>query len=716
MIEAVVLTILVVHAVVMQFQLRSTRSELRTVRAENQALREKLRTLGYAVALGLFAPSPAAAFPLPRKAVTLVTPEDQLRLAIADLVLNVRPEDAPYVRYLSFHVVANLYGEAALPAFRLTFRDQLNWKNASRNPVPEVEIDGPRGTVEHTRTATLVRIDIRRAVNWTRPAWVLVADRDYLMREIPLGTLPHRETQFGRLVVGIEQNPKTLSAGFLLNAYQLYRDLQELARSDTGHDLLYAAERHPDPERVIEFVDLTREAVPDTVEVPAPPKLTYPYNAKVVVDRAFVEGDGHRVLRELHRGDGFQVTNPPDRFGYVYGKSGAGDKGSAAVEGWMLASGLAFDPERNPKPPAPPPVAKAGAKGVPLVPKRPISVRDAGKGVKDFPATLDDFQKRWGVKGREEKLKVFLFDPAVGGIALAADSDPFAGSFVAAGADRLVRVEAGEFGPVMTTFDNKVPKDAADQIERDQFFNVTQGVIRFDGGESLATMPNGMQAEFLFDGEKKSVAVANPELAVHLEKKSTDPRYPSVRVGYCRSCHAATNGFNGFVEQVGSARELGIKFNVPADRAQEVDDFYRGWQRQVKRWRLPYEEYLEAVTADEKGKPWTGAKLWAAQMEWRDKYDLPVTIRGASADYGIPVEDLRQALMQRREDAGPPQTRLNQLSIDRGVPRRTYDANVSRDLALWLGLVQPKYQKARVIVAPQVITDAVNKFLKEPRK
>jgi hypothetical protein len=274
----------------------------------------------------------------------------------------------------------------------------------------------------------------------------------------------------------------------------------------------------------------------------------------------------------------------------------------------------------------------------------------------------------------------------------------------------VVKIDPSEFGIAKTTFDSKVPKDDQDQIERDQFFNITQGVVKKDGGEAFATLPNGADAEFLFNANEESVAKADPELAKHLEPKLKDPRFPDIQIGYCGACHAETAGYIPFVEQFTDLKSKGIKFNVPSGKEQEVDDFYKGWQRRVKLFRFPYEAYIEDLTSGPDGKPLPPVKVWPMLMDYRDRYDRPVKISALAADFGMTVEDARQLILQNRETEGPPQTRLNQLAIDGYVPRRTYEANVFRDFSLWADLKNPRKEKAKELVTPQVLDDAIRRF------
>jgi hypothetical protein len=664
-----------------------TRYEIRGLRRENADLRRQLAALrgGGAVVVVLLLPGGGRA---EVKAQDRETPTGQLVLALTDLTVKVRPEEAPFAVYVSF---AWSPPGVTRAEFRRAFRHEINKRNGGTVVVPEVEVDGPRGTVATTPECTLIRFFTTDCPNWTRTAWRLVADRDYLFREAPLGTLPHRETHYGRIVCGIAQNEKTLAAGYIVNASQLYRDMMELDRSQTGHDLLYAAERHPDPDGgKVEFVAVTNpaEAVPvdPGPEPKKPPVRSWPGGYWPAVPNWTVTDHLMAGHKWYPRGE-FEYYDEDAMKAYQRDHA----RWKEAKAAWDKA-----------------PKGKA-AKGVPFVPKRPISVKDAGQGKADFPATLIDFQARWGGRKREEKLKLFLFDPAVGGIALGADSGP-EGSTVAAGGDRVVKVEGTEFGWLGTTYDSFEAVDDKDQIERDQFLNITKGIIQFDGGEALASLPLGGQAEFLFDGQERSVTIANTKLAKHLEVKSTDPRYPDVRVGYCAACHIQTAGFNAFVEQFADSRARGIRFNVPIEDRPAADQFYSGFQRKVKRWRLPYEEFIDLTTADVTGKPWTGTQTWEAVRKVRDAYDRPIGIAEAAREFGYPVEDFRALLLQEHEGKGAIDVRLNQLATGKLVPRITWQKNVAQKAALWLDLVAPKREGIKEALAPQILDDAIKRF------
>jgi hypothetical protein len=571
----------------------------------------------------------------------------------------------PYTVYVSHYVVAALYPDL-VDDWRKVFRHELNKRNAGKSLVREVEVDGPRGTVVRSKVCTLVRINTLDAPNWTRPAWALVADRDYLMREAPLGTLPHRETQFGRLVCGVEQNEKTLAAGFIVNAWQLFRDMIELDRSQTGFDLLYAYERHPDPYGKVDFKTIAGDRGPE----PKPP-----------APRKWPGG-------EFAGAPGWPAGNYP---------AGAFD--------WIpKADTDAYERERKAW-------LQRPAKGAAIIPAKAIGVKDAGKGKADFPATLDDFLARWGgaelTKGGD--YKAILYDRAVGGIALSHGDDPAGGSVVAAGGTRgVILVETAD-GFAAYTADSFKAVDGNDPLEN--FLNLAKRRPKLDGGEALGSAFLGWQAEFLFGADFKIVAVANTNLAKHLEAKSSDPEYPEVRIGYCHSCHAASDGYMSYVEQFKANKEMGLKFNVYPEDEPRVRDFFLSWDRRVRRWREPYADYLAITTADAKtGKPWSGAETWSQVRRWRNLYDQPLTLRGAAAEFGMTVESMRWTILQKTEKQGPPQARLNALALDGKVPRPTWENNTARDMALWWDLVAPKADPIKDAVYDQIIEDAKRRF------
>jgi hypothetical protein len=615
------------------------------------------------VALAVLAgPAPAAPPTVP-----VETPQGQLALALTDLSVRVGPEDAVFTRYKSFFTVPadpQLAKALGFPMGREDFKRAyvfwVNHLNASRTPMRFTDVPAVGGLVEVPGSAgTLYRFDLRHVPNWTRAAFNLVADRDHIFRETPLGPLPHRETVFGRLVTGIEVNDKTFAAGFIVDAYQLFRDSMEGDRTQTYYDLLYGKERHPDPDDGKTFL------APAPGPEPQPP-------APQVSDKPVQDAQGKWHPAGTKYVDG----------GLLKAYQEAHDKWEAAKA----------------KPPA----------GGQLLPKRPISVRDANKGVANFPATLKDFRKRWGGEIGAEELKAILFDPTVGGIALAADSDPTRGSIVAVGGDRAVFVVETRDGFYAQTDD--VKKNQADKDPHEQFLNVVKQKYKPDGGEALGSLPNGAQAGFLFNAQEARVEIADTDLA-RIREPKIDPRYQDVRTMMgCVACHAPSGGFNTFIEQFEESLRLGVKFKVRAEDAQLVDDFFRSWKKRVSRWQGPYQTYVAETTAGPDGKAWSGQKAWEVMRAARDWYDRPVRIEVAAREYGLPVEVFRQRLLGVREADSPIDVRLNQLTVGKAVPRRTWDDEVFGKASLFLDSVREREEPIKQLLADELIRDALKKF------
>lgn len=177
---------------------------------------------------------------------TRTTPAQIIGMVARDIAIS-NPEDVPFQRYFSYHMI--------LPEdrgdFNILFRFWLNHMSGSRRIVKGQLIEG----------GLILKIDIRDAVNWTRTAWEIVGNRDYIFRE---SWIPHRETEFIRRSAGVKQNPDTLAAVVVMGAWQFFRDSIESNRVQTYYDLLYAAERHPDGDLLV--------PVGGVVGPPAPPQ------------------------------------------------------------------------------------------------------------------------------------------------------------------------------------------------------------------------------------------------------------------------------------------------------------------------------------------------------------------------------------------------------------------------------------------------------------
>lgn len=608
------------------------------------------------------------------------SPVGQLALAIGDLAQNVSPIDAPFMRYLSFATVPDDPIIAKLlefpedrATFHRTFRFWFNHVSAAKSILKGVPVDGPTGTFLRTNgSPTLLRYDTRDAPNWTRAAWVLVADRDYLFREKPLGLLPNRETTFGRIITGIQVNEKTLSAGFILSAYQLFRDGLDTGRSSTYYDLLYGHRRHPDADRGLP----TFQAIPRGPDATEPkPPIPQPW-----VDDKPWPLDGKRY--------------PSGSFTWV--KQSEHDAYEKAHAAWVLSQSA------GPAKPA-----------VDAIPTKFVSINDANRGDKNFPATGKDFEIEWDAFVDNKDIgKKFLVDPRIGGIAPGADSDAKIGSIVA-GQDRAIAILQTRFGWAARTHD--VFKNIGDKDHIERFREIALGDAKADAHELLATIPNGTQAALLSDADDKRLEVAVTAIA-RILTRDIDPRFVDVRTMMgCTACHMPQNGFIPFTDAFRANAEAGIKFNVDNSKPGEaaaVRDFYLSWSKKVKTWKDPMKDYIESTTETATDKAWTGIQTWKYLHTARDWYDRPVTIEVVAFEFGMTVEDLRARLLTKSEKTGPIQARLNQLAIGRVVPRQTYQDEIAGKIALWLDATgtPDAGERIKAVLSPQLIESAYQKF------
>ncbi len=581
--------------------------------------------------------------------VPVESPQGQLALAVNDLAVNVRVEDAPFTKYLSFITVPKDQRDS----FRRVFRWWFNHTNGSRGLVEERPITASNGT--------LIKIDIRQAINWTRAAWEVVGNRDYLFRE---PWLPHRETEFLRLATGVKQDPKTLAACSLMNAFQLFRDGMDGNRSTTYYDLLYASERFPDG-------DLQFQVVPKPVEIgPAPERPP-----EVLWEGGVWPLDG----KEYPAGS------------FKYTKKSAFEKWEKDLAAWEAAK----------------------ADNARIIPAR----NTPGKGEKNFPAKGADFEKRWGGDVSPEDIKKFLVDPRFGGIAVGSENDPKAGSFVALN-DRAIRITASKLvqgGWVARTFD--VTENTGDRDHMERVIQIAQGDIKSDAGELLATLPNGAQAAMLVDGNDSRVEIANTA-AAQIRGGKID-KFVDVHTHMsCLVCHGQNNGFIPFSEAVQESIKKGLQAKTIDEKlGTQVRDFYTKWERAVRGMQDPYLFYTSDATAtkdDPKG--WTGPTAVKQFQASRDWYDLPVTPEIAAMEFGMTAATLKKLLLDLSQGRGGVResikTRVNQLAVGQSIPRRTWEVDTSQEIGLILSSVKNPEEPIKNLVAPQLLEDAVKRFSK----
>lgn len=604
-------------------------------------------------------------------AVPIRCPQGQLALAVTDLATQVPVEEAPFIKYLSFIAVPPKEADAV---FEFVFRFALNHTSGAKSLVRIEPVPGSAGT--------LARLNIRHVPNWTRAAWEVVGNRDYLFRE-PL--LPHRETQFLRLATGVKQDAKTLAAVSLINAYQLFREMIEADRSPTYYDLLYGDRRHPDG--AVQF-----QAVPKPVE--AGPEPVKP--AEIDWEGGIWPLDGQFYAKGA----------------FKYTKKSALEQWEKDHAAWKLK--------------------KASADLV-VIPVANV----AGKGDANFPAKGADFEKRWGGEVNAADIKNFLVDPRFGGIATGRDNDRKNGSFVA-GSDRAIQIVGSSLTPggwVARTHD--VFANAGDKDHMERFLQIARGDAKADGGELLASLPNGAQAALLVNEKDERVEIANSKLAqVHGE---IDPRFKDVRtVMSCVVCHGASNGFISFNEAVQKSIRAGLQakqFDAAVER--ELTDFYTRWERGIKMMQEPYRLFLLDITATkENPQGWTAAQMVKEFLKARDEYDDSVNLDTAARELGLDRKELHNSLLgitakltamkkdgviepfmkKASERAGRTfkfesvSTRLNQLATEQSIGRKTWEADTAFTVILFLDLLKPQEEPIKRLLAEDLYLDAVKKF------
>lgn len=617
--------------------------------------------LSLALLLGVVSSSRAEEDAIP---VGTKSPAGMLRLAIKDLALRVKPEEAAFQVYFTFHTVPESFRTEFMKVWPFWF----NHLSGSKSLIPWTKIPESDDLLQ--------KINVLSAPNWTRTAWALVGNRDYLMTEFVVN---HQDAQNFRLLTGNVQNEKTLACVYLINAYQFFRDTMETNRSKSGLDILYGVERHPDDTR--DAVTLAVIPRADLV-APKPPqekiwKAGTPWYDGKVYDKDFpyvTKEDSERYQKQLAE----------------YKKK--------LEEGKL-------------------PVTKLP---VPAVAK---------KGDPDFPRTGADFEKRWDAEVKADDIKKFLIDPRFGGIATGAENDPTAGSFVALN-DRAIRITKTRFGWSARTFD--VKENVGDKDHLSRFVEIAQGKIAADGGEILASLPNGSQAGLLVNEEDKPVDVAASVLAQIRNqlpiKKGMLGKYPINVYHYdkfadvrthmsCVICHAPNNGFIPFGEALKESVKKGLQLkSYDAEVEQQVRDFYERWEKQIRSLQEPYLLYIQETTATkDEPKGLSPSAVVDLFKKIRDWYDLPVTLDTVALEFGVDRKQLKNFLLNLNGDARKQikesvLPRINQLATEQSIPRRTYELEIAREIGLLLSAAKTDEEAVKKLFADKLIEDAVRRL------
>lgn len=578
------------------------------------------------------------------------SPSGQVRLALSDLITRVadrKPSDLPYTFYFSFYV----FDKEEREKFKPVFNAWCNHMNGSRGYIPFVEVPGSDGDLWSFRTTD--------CVNWTRAAWEIIGNRDYMMTEL---NVKHQDAQTLRLLTGTRQDEKTLAVVRVINAYQFFRDSLETVRSQTYKDALYGKERYPDEEPLFQLI-------PRVDKLPEPPKQPTPL--RWPGDKPWSDGKVY-----------------PGGFDYI----------PFEVDQQYKKDLKAYEEK----------LKAIQADVIPTLTK-PL------KGNPKFPETGADAEKRWGAQIKADDLKTFLIDPRFGGIAKGTENDPKNGSIVRLN-DAAIIIVRTPFGWSARTLD--VKENTGD---RDHFARLEQIVLgngKADGGEILFSLPNGSQSGELVNAEDKTVDKADTELAQNRNQK-IDKNVDVRNFVSCFLCHGATGGFIPFQEAVNESIKKGLQAKeLDSDLARKVRDFYTAWDDQIISFQAPYKRFIAETTATkENPKGMTATVLIGELKRFRDKYDLPVTLDTAAAEFGVSKRELKTFLLNLNGDSPKiresVKNRVNQLATEQAIPRRAWEVDVAKEIGILLNAATIQDEQLKRIISDQLLENAVKEFSKK---
>jgi hypothetical protein len=231
----------------------------------------------------------------------------------------------------------------------------------------------------------------------------------------------------------------------------------------------------------------------------------------------------------------------------------------------------------------------------------------------------------------------------------------------------------------------------------------TGGTIVHDGRETIGSLPNGFQFYGVYDGKGKQVEVVPQGIALDMRRETLDQDRNVINAIKCVSCHEA--GINPYEDRIGFSilhPQIGLapfsKDKARATgRAYELSDYYRiaekgGLVREVLRHQ---EAYAEAVFDANELTPEDNAQR---AVGWYDDYVYRlVSLRQASREIGLPVEDTRKAL-QLAVRKGVVTPTINDatatvLSSDQGVSRTQFEASFGN---IMRGIVHPWEQGIQI--------------------
>lgn len=537
------------------------------------------------------------------------------RLALSFLA-KVGIEDRPFFRFFSFTSVP----ETILVQTKILFNFYLNTVSHSRVLVPVYEVPGSDGR--------LVAVDLRKP-RWNVPAFSAVARRDVTFREPHIS---HVLAEGLRRQAGIIQDPKTFHVEVIVPAPWFVREIMESDRSPSYYDLLYARERFGENLGVVP-ADTATVLPEDPGPAPIPPK-PIPWPGGVW------PADGKFY--------------PKDSFPWIVQEEQ--DAYEAALKAW-----------------------KEKKEAVELVPDLPKGNKFNGEVKKDFPADVNDWNKKWGIQAVQDYLNAEKIFIARGEVVAGAKSDRLRGSYVSYN-DRIITILRVPTGVAMRTYDSL--KTAMKKNFANFPKEATIGDVPFDAGELLAHLPNGLQAAMLIDGAGKRVEFGDPRAV----RNTLDPFDVTVHNQIdCVTCHGPQYGVIAPSNQkVKEAIARGNRLLAQDPEVQEqIEAFFEDFSDTLDEFRSPYKKVLKKITAvPGNANGWTGDQLSKENLSFRDWYDFPVGLDQAAAELGVSrAAVVMIALMEGSIDAG-------NLALEQPIPRDVWDADLFPKLALILSAVR----------------------------
>lgn len=500
-----------------------------------------------------------------------------------------------------------------------------------------------------------------RLAGQTTTARAAVARRDNVFRE-PF--ISNRTAEGLRRLAGLRQDVRTFHCEVIVpGPWFLRQIMQPEGQSPAYYDLLYAVERFgPETFPTHAAGKTTGIGIGSAATAPGRAAGLPPEPVKPVA-RPWPGG-----VWTLETGDGIDSPEgrpflgrefAPGAFSYVPRADREKHEADLAARK-KLQTGLAADPGKVPLPPG--------------------QTFLEGKLLKDFPATLAEFEERWGDKAIDDYLKRQNLRVDNGEVVAGILDDPRRGSIVSY-RNRLIKFSANPFNNGGT---NASTKDFFKSSGKNNLANFPKeaafGQIDEDASEHLYTLPNGMQAAFLAGAAKdgrKRVDFGDGRLV----RSSLDPHHGIVFTQYsCVICHGPNDGIMAPTNRkLGGAIDAGRGPLIKDDplTASVISQFATDWDWKMEGWRRPYSRAVQRMTAtraDPKG--WDGSRFARETVEFVGWYDYPVSLPQAAAELGIPQLGVMIAcLVEGSYDA-------QELFMGEGVPRATWDEDLFPRLAL----------------------------------